>query len=107
MCKAEKFLTYPMCFPCRFLNVPFFHSMIARAESSSSDISVLIHPETALLPDFVSSLTHAYELDHDWFLIANSKRIPFFPFSLDEVGRQWIREDGKPIPLQKVLGNHV
>ncbi|CAO2829305.1 unnamed protein product [Amaranthus hypochondriacus] len=76
--------------------------MVARAESSSSDISVLIHPETVLLPDFVSTLTHAYELDHDWFLIANSKISPFSPFSSDEVGRQWIREDRKHIPLQKL-----
>ncbi|XP_021746739.1 beta-arabinofuranosyltransferase RAY1-like [Chenopodium quinoa] len=85
-----------------FLNVPFFHSMVARAEASSSDISVLIHPETILLQDFLSTVNHVYELDHDWFLIASSKRSYFFPFSLDNVGRQWLREDGIPISLQKL-----
>uniref|UniRef100_A0A803L0S4 Nucleotide-diphospho-sugar transferase domain-containing protein n=1 Tax=Chenopodium quinoa TaxID=63459 RepID=A0A803L0S4_CHEQI len=84
-----------------FLNVPFFHSMVGRAEASSSDISVLIHPETILLQDFLSTVNHVYELDHDWFLIASSKRSYFFPFSLDNVGRQWLREDGIPISLQK------
>ncbi|KNA12497.1 hypothetical protein SOVF_125280 [Spinacia oleracea] len=84
-----------------FLNVPFFHSMVARAEVSSSDISALIHPETVLLPDFLSTVNHVYELDHDWFLVASSKS-SFFPFFLDESGRQWLREDGKPISLQKL-----
>ena len=77
--------------------------MVGRAEASLSEISVLIHPETILFPDFVSTLNHVYELDHDWFLVAFSKRGSFFPFSLDEAGRQWLREDGKPIPLHKVL----
>ncbi|KAL2903393.1 Beta-arabinofuranosyltransferase RAY1 [Bienertia sinuspersici] len=76
-----------------FLNVPFFHSMIARAEASLSEISVLVHPETILFPDFVSTLNHAYQLDLDWFLVAFSKR--------DEAGRLWLREDGKPIPFHK------
>ncbi|XP_010682444.2 beta-arabinofuranosyltransferase RAY1 isoform X1 [Beta vulgaris subsp. vulgaris] len=85
-----------------FLNVPFFHSMVARAETSLSDISVLIHPETVLLPDFISAVNHVHELDHDWFLVASSKRGSFFPFFLDEAGRRWLRKDGKPISLRKL-----
>lgn len=81
--------------------------MVARAEASSTDISVLIHPETILFQDFVSTLNHVYELDQDWFLVAFSKRSYIFPFVLDEAGRQWLREDGKPISLRKVLKNLV
>lgn len=81
--------------------------MVARAETSLSDISVLIHPETVLLPDFISAVNHVHELDHDWFLVASSKRGSFFPFFLDEAGRRWLRKDGKPISLRKVLKNVI
>lgn len=85
-----------------FLNNPFFHSMVAKAEASLSDISVLIHPETILLPDFLSTLNYVYGLDHDWFLISSSRRVSFFPFYLDEPGRQWLREDGGSIRSPKL-----
>lgn len=61
----------------RFLGTPFFHSMLARSLSSSSDISVLIDPDTILMADLFSTLRYAHKLDQDWLLVAST-----FPFSL-------------------------
>ncbi|GMH01565.1 hypothetical protein Nepgr_003404 [Nepenthes gracilis] len=85
-----------------FLGTPFFHSMVARSRAFSSDISVLIDPETILLPDFISTMYYAHELDHDWFLIALSRGVSDFPFHLDELGRHWLRKDGEEVQLQKL-----
>ncbi|EXB82534.1 UDP-galactose:fucoside alpha-3-galactosyltransferase [Morus notabilis] len=80
-----------------FLGTPFFHSMMARSYSFKSDISVLVHPETVLFPDFISTLNYAHELDHDWLLVALSQNLSHFPLHLDEDGKHWRREDGKLI----------
>ncbi|KAL9226360.1 hypothetical protein vseg_002183 [Gypsophila vaccaria] len=85
-----------------FGNNPFFHSMVARAEASTSNISVLVHPETILLHDFISTLNHVYELDRAWFLVASSRRVSFFPYSLNKAGKQWLKEDGRSISSQKL-----
>ncbi|RAL53309.1 hypothetical protein DM860_006981 [Cuscuta australis] len=77
-----------------FLGTPYFHSMMAYSEASQSDISVLIHPESILLPDFISAITHAHKLDHEWLLFALSRNISDFPFRLDEDGKQWLTDDG-------------
>lgn len=61
----------------RFLGTPFFNSMVARAQVSSSDISVLVDPEIFLFPDFISTLRIAHKLDHDWFLFASSQDTPY------------------------------
>ncbi|KAK9113634.1 hypothetical protein Syun_020431 [Stephania yunnanensis] len=84
-----------------FLGSPFFHSMMARALASASDISVLIDPEIVLLPDFMSALRFSHKLDQDWFLIANSPNISHFPFVLDE-NEQWLHENGKLAKLKKL-----
>ncbi|XP_057948350.1 uncharacterized protein LOC131144024 [Malania oleifera] len=85
-----------------FLGTPFFHSMVARAQASTSDISVLIDPETILLPDLISTLNHACKLDHEWLLVASSQNISYFPFYLDETGKHWLREGGRQIGLEKL-----
>ncbi|KAK9751080.1 hypothetical protein RND81_02G240200 [Saponaria officinalis] len=85
-----------------FGNNPFFHSMVARAEASVSNISVLIHPETILLQDFLSTLNHVYELDRTWFLVASSRRVSSFPYYLDKAGKQWLKADGRSISSQKL-----
>ncbi|KAI3941228.1 hypothetical protein MKX01_029802 [Papaver californicum] len=85
-----------------FLGTPFFHSMVARAHASTSDISVLIDPDTILLPDFISTLDFVHELDHDWLLVATSPNVTQFPFYLDEAGTHWLQEDGERIKLQKM-----
>ncbi|KAA8529630.1 hypothetical protein F0562_034270 [Nyssa sinensis] len=85
-----------------FLNTPFFHSMVARIQASTSDISVLIDPETILLPDFIPTLNHAYKLDHEWLLVASSRHVSDFPFNLDADGKHWLAEDGKRIRTQKL-----
>ncbi|EPS69405.1 hypothetical protein M569_05360, partial [Genlisea aurea] len=53
-----------------FLGTPFFHSMVARSMASSSDVSVLIDPDTILLSGFMISLQYALKLDDDWLLVS-------------------------------------
>lgn len=86
----------------RFLGTPFFHSMVARSLSSSSDISVLIDPDTILLADFVSTLKYVHKLDDDWMLVASSRKVSGFPFSFDSDGKSWVGDDGKRVGMQKV-----
>ncbi|XP_059657849.1 beta-arabinofuranosyltransferase RAY1 [Cornus florida] len=87
-----------------FMNTPFFHSMVARSQASTSDISVLIDPETILLADFITTLNYAYKLDRDWLLVASSRSTSYYPFHLDADGKQWLAEDGKRIKTQKLQG---
>ncbi|TXG56237.1 hypothetical protein EZV62_017550 [Acer yangbiense] len=69
--------------------------MVARAQAFTSDISVLIDPETIVLPDFVSTLNYSYKVDHDWLLVASSRNVSNFPFYLSDDGKNWQRKDGK------------
>ncbi|KAH7570333.1 hypothetical protein JRO89_XS05G0089400 [Xanthoceras sorbifolium] len=80
-----------------FLGTPFFHSMVARALAFTSDIAVLIDPETVLLADFVSTLNYAYKVDHDWLLVASSRNVSNFPFYLSNDGKYWLTKDGKRV----------
>lgn len=89
----------------RFLGTPFFHSMVARTQSFKSDISVLIDPETILLPDFVSTLNYAYESENDWLLVASSRNVSYFPFNLSDDGKYWLKKDGKMVTTQEVWKN--
>ncbi|MCL7033887.1 hypothetical protein MKW94_016933 [Papaver nudicaule] len=85
-----------------FLGTPFFHSMVARAQASTSDISVLVDPDIILLPDFISTLNFVHKLDHDWLLVATSPNVTQFPFYLDEAGTHWLQGDGERIKLQRM-----
>ncbi|XP_022733479.1 beta-arabinofuranosyltransferase RAY1-like isoform X2 [Durio zibethinus] len=85
-----------------FLGVPFFHSMVAKSRAFPSDIYVLMDTESILLPDFVSALNYAHELDNDWFLFAYPRNVSNFPFYLDEDGKYWLKEDGKRIRIQEL-----
>lgn len=78
---------------------------MARSYSFKSDISVLVHPEAVLFPDFLSTLNYAHELDHDWLLVASLRNVCRFPFHLDEDGKHWRRENGKLIRSRKVGNN--
>ncbi|KAL8137902.1 hypothetical protein V2J09_003903 [Rumex salicifolius] len=89
-----------------FTGTPFFHSIVTRAQAFPSDIAVLVDPETILLPDFISTLRYAHELDQDWFLVASPRRISHFPFYLDEGGKHWLREDQKGLKLKKDMISH-
>lgn len=92
---------------CRFLGTPYFHSMVARSLASLSDISVIIDPETILLPDFISALSYAHKLDHDWLLVSSSRHVSYFPFHLDKDGKHWLGEDGKQIKTRKVGNRYL
>ncbi|KAI3730877.1 hypothetical protein L1987_62056 [Smallanthus sonchifolius] len=85
-----------------FLGTPFFHSMVARAQISDSDISVLMDSETLLFPDFISTLNYVHKLDHDWLLFASSRNILDFPFQLDVYGQHWIGDDGQRVKTEKL-----
>ncbi|KAM3358513.1 beta-arabinofuranosyltransferase RAY1 isoform X2 [Capsicum galapagoense] len=85
-----------------FLGTPFFHSMVARSKASSSDVSVVIDPNTILLSDFIKTIRHAHRLDHDWLLFSSSKSVPHFPFHLDADGKHWLQDDGNRVKTQKL-----
>ncbi|XP_057774488.1 beta-arabinofuranosyltransferase RAY1 [Salvia miltiorrhiza] len=85
-----------------FMGTPFFHSMVARSLSSSSDISVLIDPDTILLADLFSTLKYAHKLDDDWLLVASSQNVSSFPFWLQSDGKSWLGGDGKRAGIQKL-----
>ncbi|XP_024989473.1 beta-arabinofuranosyltransferase RAY1 isoform X2 [Cynara cardunculus var. scolymus] len=89
-----------------FLGTPFFHSMVARAQTSDSDISVLMDSETILLPDFFSTLSYVHRLDHDWLVIASPKNVSEFPFQLDIDGKHWLGNNGKRIKTKKDFLSH-
>lgn len=76
--------------------------MVARTQTSNSDISVLMDSETILFPDFLSTLTYVHKLDHDWLLIASSRNVSEFPFQLDVDGKHWLGENGERIRTKKV-----
>ncbi|KAL0364211.1 UNVERIFIED_CONTAM: Beta-arabinofuranosyltransferase RAY1 [Sesamum angustifolium] len=84
-----------------FLGTPFYHSMVARALASPSDISALIDPDTILLSNFISTLIYAYKLDEDWLIVASSGNVSHFPFRLDSDGKRWLADDGKHVTIQK------
>ncbi|KAK1364070.1 Beta-arabinofuranosyltransferase RAY1 [Heracleum sosnowskyi] len=85
-----------------FLGTPFFHSMVARAQASTSDISILLDPKIILLPEFIAILDHVVKLDHDWLLIASSRNASDFPFRLDTDGKHWLSYEGKQIKMEKL-----
>ncbi|XP_070016115.1 beta-arabinofuranosyltransferase RAY1 isoform X4 [Nicotiana sylvestris] len=84
-----------------FLGTPFFHSMVARSKASSSDVSVVIDPDTILLPDFIQTMKYAHKLDHDWLLFSSSKSVSHFPFHLDADGKRWFQDDGSRVKTLK------
>ncbi|XP_039034794.1 beta-arabinofuranosyltransferase RAY1-like [Hibiscus syriacus] len=86
-----------------FLGVPFFHSMVAKSRSFKSDIYIFMDTESVLLPDFVSALNYARELDNDWLLFASPRNVSNFPFYLDNDGKHWLK-DGKRIRIQELQG---
>ncbi|XP_076883101.1 beta-arabinofuranosyltransferase RAY1-like [Bidens hawaiensis] len=85
-----------------FLGTPFFHLMLARAQTSNSDISVLVDSETIIMPDFISTLSRVHKLDHDWLLIASSRNVSDFPFQLDADGKHWLGVNGEKIKMKKL-----
>lgn len=76
--------------------------MVARSQATNSDISILIDPETILLPDIFTTLTYIHKLNVDWFLFSTSQNISYFPYQLVDNGI-WVQEDGKKIESKKVL----
>ncbi|ONK72506.1 uncharacterized protein A4U43_C04F20130 [Asparagus officinalis] len=84
-----------------FLGTPFFHSMVARSQASHAGISLLVDPETILLPDIITTLHYVHKLNRDWFLTSVSSSIPRFPFLLDDTGQNWLQKDGKRIGAKK------
>ena len=86
----------------RFLGTPFFHSMLEKSRLYTTDITVFVDPRTVLVPDLISTLNYAYELDRDWLLVASLRNVSYFPFHLDDAGEHWLREDGRRVRRQEV-----
>lgn len=76
--------------------------MVARSQEFMSDISVLINPETIVLPDLISTLGYTRQLNRDWLLFALSQNLSDFPFYLDESSQQWLNMDGEKMNIQQV-----
>ncbi|XP_054808750.1 uncharacterized protein LOC129310871 [Prosopis cineraria] len=85
-----------------FLGTPFFHSMIAKSRSFISDIYVIVDPETIIVSGFISTLNYAFELDHNWLLVASSRNVSYFPFHLDKSGKHWQSDNGKRVQIQEM-----
>ncbi|KAJ6313433.1 hypothetical protein OIU77_014856 [Salix suchowensis] len=97
------------CLRFWFLGTPFFHSMLEKSRLYTTDITVFVDPRTVLVPDLISTLNYAYELDRDWLLVASLRNVSYFPFRLDDAGEHWLREDGQRVrrqELQEMLGRH-
>ncbi|XP_020098503.1 beta-arabinofuranosyltransferase RAY1 [Ananas comosus] len=75
--------------------------MVARSQATHSDISILIDPETILLPDIFTTLTYIHKLNLDWFLFSTTQNISYFPYQLVDNGI-WVQEDGKKIESKKL-----
>ncbi|KAK8965681.1 hypothetical protein KSP40_PGU015334 [Platanthera guangdongensis] len=85
-----------------FVGTPFFHCLLAKSQKSSSTISVVIDPETILLPNILTALHCAYKLDRDWFLVSSMPSISKFPFRIVDTGKHWLKEDGASIGIAKI-----
>lgn len=85
-----------------FSGAPLFHSVLARACASSSDIAVLIDPQFILLHDFIDTLQYAHNLQHDWLLVAISKSINKLPFQLNFQRNLWVEETSQPVREEQV-----
>ncbi|MCO5591379.1 hypothetical protein L7F22_045362 [Adiantum nelumboides] len=80
-----------------FSGAPLFNSIMARACSSTSEISVLIDPQVLLMKDFLDTLEHAHSLQHSWLLVAIAKSIEVFPFTIDILNDRWVNEDNQTV----------
>ncbi|KAJ4787801.1 Nucleotide-diphospho-sugar transferase family protein [Rhynchospora pubera] len=85
-----------------FLGTPFFHSMVARAQSTASDISMLIDSETVLFPEIFNAITSIQKLDKDWFVFSFTPNILNFAYQLAGSGHSWFGQDGRMIESNKL-----
>ncbi|XP_071926616.1 beta-arabinofuranosyltransferase RAY1-like isoform X2 [Coffea arabica] len=74
--------------------------MVAKAQASNSDVSVLIDPELILFPDFISTLRFAHKLDHDWLLIASSQNLSYSPVRWGADWKKSVADDRKKLTSQ-------
>lgn len=73
---------------------PMFHSMVGRAQASSSDIIVLIDPNLVLLNDFTAAINKVRAAESNWLLVVKPIRTSIFPFDLQGPSDFWLRSDG-------------
>lgn len=79
--------------------------MVARSQNYSSEISVIVDPETILLPNFLTALNCAYKLDRDWFLVSMIPSVSNFPIRTDR--NHWLKEDDASMRVGKVQGTYL
>ncbi|KAI5077958.1 hypothetical protein GOP47_0007782 [Adiantum capillus-veneris] len=80
-----------------FSGAPLFNSIMARASSSTSEISVLIDPQFLLMKDFLDTLEHAHSLQHSWLLVAGAKSLQALPFTVDILNDRWVNGDHQTV----------
>lgn len=75
---------------------------MARACSSTSDISVLVDPQFILMKEFLDTLEHAHSLQHSWLMVAVAKNVHFIPFDLEFLNGFWVSKDRQPVRDEQV-----
>uniref|UniRef100_A0A0D9WIL3 Nucleotide-diphospho-sugar transferase domain-containing protein n=1 Tax=Leersia perrieri TaxID=77586 RepID=A0A0D9WIL3_9ORYZ len=87
-----------------FTGTPFFHSIVARAQASDSDICVLADSEIVLLPETFTLMKNFSRSDNlDWFIFSVSRNVSAFPYHLVDNGNKWVDEDGREVSFKKLL----
>lgn len=76
---------------CRFMGTAMFHSMVARARASDSEIVVLLDPILVLLQDFSLTVNKMRTTSGNWLLVASPISTSIFPFDLQGPSELWVR----------------
>jgi hypothetical protein len=73
------------------MGTAMFHSMVARARASDSEIVVLLDPILVLLQDFSLTVNKMRTTSGNWLLVASPISTSIFPFDLQGPSELWVR----------------
>ncbi|CAM6007217.1 unnamed protein product [Sphagnum balticum] len=73
-----------------FMGTAMFHSMVARARASDSEIVVLLDPTLVLLQDFSLTVNKMRTTSGNWLLVASPISTSIFPFDLQGPSELWV-----------------
>ncbi|CAK9268098.1 unnamed protein product [Sphagnum jensenii] len=74
-----------------FMGTAMFHSMVARARASDSEIVVLLDPILVLLQDFSLTVNKMRTTSGNWLLVASPISTSIFPFDLQGPSELWVK----------------
>lgn len=76
--------------------------MVARARASDADVVLLVDPEVILLQNVMEAVQSMLKLKGDWILVAMSRSVSTFPFSLSLPNLVWSDKDDRSIEAGEV-----